>query len=309
MKKSLVLLLLICLLGVVGCQKTQPTLSILLPDGIPTLALGGLFDREDLNVKIVSGPDLITSELVQENYDCIIAPISAGAKLYLNQATSYHLAAILTTGNTYVVSRNQTPLVALSNLEGETIAAYGEGNTPDIILKAALANNGVNTSIVYENSVNDVVSTRFMSANPTPYILCAEPVLSTLEIKMGLGINILDLQATLADQFEFIPQAGIFIRELTPALEAFLNDVEVNVASLNTDITTYVEALLTLDPTTYPTFSKLGSAIITQAIPRSNIEYIRSTTIRSDLTQFFNLLNTYQTQLLGGRVPDEDFII
>jgi hypothetical protein len=176
-------------------------------------------------------------------------------------------------------------------------------------LKAALSIGEVNASIVYENSVNDVVSTRFIGANPATYILCAEPVLSTLEIKMGLSINMFDLQAELAPQFAFIPQAGIFIRELTPAIQSFLDDVEANVEELNTTPSTYVDKLLALDPLSYPTFAKLGSAIINSAIPRSNIEYIRSITIQEDLNSYFSLLNTYQAQLLGGKIPDEDFII
>lgn len=309
MKKGFVLLLLFCLFGGVGCKKEEATLSILLPDGIPAIALGGLFEDSNLDVKIVSGPDLITSELVQENYDCIVAPITAGAKLYLNEATSYRLAAILTTGNTYIVSRSQDTLTSLASLEGKTIAAYGENNTPDIFLKTALAASEINASIVYENSVNDVVSARFIGANPTPYILCAEPVLSTLEIKMGLAINILDLQAELAHQFEFFPQAGIFIRELTPTIQSFLNDVGENVLKLNTTPSSYVDKLLALDPVTYPTFSKLGSNILISAIPRSNIEYIRSTIIQENLNSYFNLLNAYQVQLLGGKIPDEDFVI
>ncbi|MFA6626902.1 MAG: ABC transporter substrate-binding protein [Bacilli bacterium] len=309
MKKYFVILLLIVLAGVSGCKKEEEgVLTILLPDGIPAIALGGLFNHSDLAFKIVSGPDILTSELVQENYDIIVAPITAGAKLYLSEATSYHFAAVLTTGNSYIVSQKATPLVNLKDLEGKQVAAYGEANTPDIILKAALAHEEVTSDVVYETSVNEVVSNRFIGFNTVDYILCAEPVLSKLELQMGLEINIIDLQSILSDQISLIPQAGIFIHTMRPEVVQFLDDVEENIDFLNQNTTEYVAQLLKLDATVYPTFQALGEETLIHSIPRSQIYYERSITCQTELNQYFAMINQYNAHILGGVLPDENFI-
>ncbi|MDD4211780.1 MAG: ABC transporter substrate-binding protein [Bacilli bacterium] len=309
MKKLLVLILILLTISVSGCKEnTKSPLTILFPEGIPSIALGGLYDREDLEFRIVSGPDVLTSELVQDHYDVIVAPITAAAKLYMNGASEYHFAAVLTTGNSYIVSRKETPLSSLEDLEGKVVASYGEGNTPDIILKAALSSQEVNTTIVYEASINDVVTNRFMSLQPVDYILCAEPVLSNLENKMGIELNIINLQTVLENDIAFIPQAGIFVKELNEDILALLEDIDDNVIALNEDPTSYASLLVKLDPAKYPLFQSLGEETIALSIPRSEIFYARSINIKPQLTQYLNMINTYNSKILGGNIPDENFI-
>jgi hypothetical protein len=147
-----------------------------------------------------------------------------------------------------------------------------------------------------------------MSLQPVDYILCAEPVLSNLENKMGIELNIINLQTVLENDITLIPQAGIFVKELNEDILALLEDIDDNVIALNEDPTSYASLLVKLDPAKYPLFQSLGEETIALSIPRSEIFYARSINIKPQLTQYLNMINTYNSKILGGNIPDENFI-
>jgi NitT/TauT family transport system substrate-binding protein len=302
MKKMITMILMFLILC--GCNGKQTEVKILIPDGIPTIALGGLFDEANIKADVVAGADLLSSELLQNNYDLIVAPITLGATLYLKGKTSYRLDSIITFGNTYLVSEKK--LDSLQDLEGKTIGAYGLNNIPDMILQLALEKANVQAQIEYENSVNDVVSNRFVN-KALDYILCAEPVLTNLEVKKQYHLNIINLQDVLKDEITFIPQAAIFVKD--GVKQSILNKIKNNIENLNANPDSYVKKLMTLDQDKYPTFNKLGEDIITRSIPRSNIGFVKASDNQEDINKFFTLLNNYNPNLFNNQMPDEGFYV
>jgi NitT/TauT family transport system substrate-binding protein len=307
MKKIITILLMILILT--GCTKTNSVkIKILIPDGIPTIALGGLFDEENFEVTIVSGPDLLTSELIQDNYDIIVAPLTAGAKLYIKGSLKYKVESILTFGNSYLISRRDIKLDSMADLEGKTIAAFGMNNTPDIILKAALEEAGVVSEIEYENSVNDALTNRFLT-NDIDYLLTAEPILTKIQTTMKIDINIIDLQAVLKSEIALIPQAAIFVKESNENINInnFLNKVEDNVLYLNSNPQIYADTLVSLDANKYPSFAKLGSPLIALSIPKSNIDYLKVIDNKTLIEKYFQIINKYNPNILGNSIPSDGF--
>lgn len=305
MKKIIVFILFILILT--GCQHQTQKIKVLVPDGIPAVALGGLFNDDAFDFRVVSGADLIASEMVQSNYDIIVAPLTIGAKLYANHTSQYKLKSIVSLGNSYIVARSSTPLESISDLEGKTIAAYGQNNVPDIVLKYALFENGITANIVYESSVNNVLTNRFLVDHPVEYMLVSEPVLSTMIITLDLEIVQLDLQDVLSDSVEMIFQAGLFIHQDIDISESVLEAFAANILLLNEEKTTYVEELLTLDEVKYPSFKRLGRLVLVQSIPQSQIVFIDVTTIKEQLESYFSIIIEYNPLLIGDTLPDEGF--
>ena len=122
-------------------------------------------------------------------------------------------------GNSFLVCKKEKSVESLKDLEGKKIAAYGQNTAPDIVLKAALEAKGVDVTkieFVYENSVQDVLTNRLIADSTVDYVLCAEPVISKIEIslKAKVGeISKIDLQNELNDELSLIPQAGIFVNK------------------------------------------------------------------------------------------------
>ncbi|MCK9537018.1 MAG: hypothetical protein M0R05_05520 [Bacilli bacterium] len=304
MKKILLSLLLSMIL--IGCQTNQKT-KILIPEGIPSIALGDMLDNESYDCSVLANADVITSELVQSNYDIIIAPITAGAKLYLQGASSYQLAAILTFNNLYIFARNDAPLNHISDLNNATIAAFGYNNTPDIILRYALDVHEIKANIVYEASVHDVLSNRLLIDDTIDYFLLTEPVLSMVTMKLALEGTIFSLHEALFGDSNEIPQAGVFIHQRVFNKELLLSNIANHVAVMQNDIEGHVSKLMQLDKERYPLFSRLGNELLIASIPRSEIRFVRVKDAKQMLNDYFGLLNSYNRAILQGQLPNEAF--
>lgn len=310
MKKLLMILAVMVLL--VGCNSTREIdnrniIKVITPNGIPLVALGDLMGDEKVEIENVSGPELLISALTTKNHDIVIAPLQLGAKLYISKASNYQVKAILSFGNTYIVSREK--INSLADLQGQDIMAYGKNTSPDIILRSALKANDVEANITYQNSV-DLIIPEFVcntgSCVPPKYILSAEPVMTKLKTKFGIDIYTLDLQEVLKDQIEAIPQAAVFVNpnsQNQKEIADFLDKLKTNTEVLNQDPQSYAERIV--DKHSY--FTDLGVEGLKLSIPRSNIEYVEAKQNQKMIEDYFNLLNDYNENLLGNKIPDLDF--
>ncbi len=313
MKKIIcVIIILLSSFTLLSCKKNEEHIKVLLPSGIPSVALGLMFDDNNYDFTVVDGASMLSSELVKEDYDIIIAPIILGAQLYTKNSNNYKLASVITTGNSYLVSRSADVLVSLKDLEGETIASYGENTAPDIVLKAALEANGVDLSkvdFVYENSVADVFSNRFMSNNRVKYILSAEPIISKMEDKAFKDdpLSKVDLQDSLKEIIDVIPQAGIFVLNSSIDYSSFLNKVNNNVKYLNENPEEYANKLINITSDNKTIFVNLTEKVISKSIPTSNIVYMQAKENKQIMDKYFNMVNKYNNKILQGKEIDENF--
>lgn len=313
MKKN-ILVILLCLI-LVGCVSTKVTneVKVLVPSGIPFIAIGDLITEDNISIESVSGPDLLVSGMISKSHDIIIAPINVGAKVYIANSSNYQLDAIITFGNSYLVSRKSTALSKIEDLNDKSILAYGKNATPDIVLRKALDLNSVNTEINYLTGIDQIVpmficnpqNPNDTSCSPPNYILSAEPIISKLEVEYKVELNILDLQNEL-DEENLIPQAGIFVNpesENTESIAAVLKLIEKNIKYLNEKPKEYSVSIVE----NHQYFGNLKSEIIERSIPRSNIDYVKANENKELCKSFFKMLNEYNPNLLGGKEPNDNF--
>lgn len=308
MKKYLSLIILILIIMLSGCnKKIENEVKVILPSGTPLIAVGDLLDEENVKYDIVSGADLLTSALVSKSHDVVILPLTAGMKLYLNGSSNYKLHSMITFGNTYIVSRDSTSLDSIVDVNEKDILAYGQNNTPDIILKASLEANDVKANITYVAGVGDIVP-YFVCNDETEckapsYILSAEPTITTLELKYNLKLNVLSL-SNLISNVNDIPQAAIFVNpdaEHKDDIKILLEKIEKNINDLNKNTDEYVKRII--NKNSY--FEKLGEDILKRSIPRSNIKFMLASENQDVVINYCNLLNKYNNKILAGKVVDE----
>lgn len=313
MKKILILLIGLMLVGC-GSRKIENNVSVLVPSGIPLLAVGNLIGTNNVTIEDVNNPTLLVAAMTSKSHDVIVAPLNLGAKAFIEGGSDYQLAGILTFGNTYVITRKTHALNSVTDLSGKSLMAYGQNSTPDIVLKAALATESVTANISYQANVNLVLP--FFLSNTSdpndesncdyPFILAAEPVISVLETNYSLELNILDLQETLGSEIARIPQAGVFVNPdgaYPEDIAVFLELLEKNSEELNDDPEAYATA--TVEKHAY--FTNLTAETIVKAIPRSNIEYVTVSGDEAFLADYYALLNEHNPGILGGAVPEEGF--
>lgn len=313
MKKILMATLLTLFL--VACSNTKNSdINILVPNGTPFIAIGGLIGEEDIIIEAVSGPDLLVSGLISKSHDIIIAPINLGAKVYASGSINYQLDSIITYGSNYIVSRKKDELNHISDLHEKALMAYGRGSIPDIILRKALSINHTYVDITYQNGMDQIIP--FFVSNPddpnyvtdsTPqYILCAEPIISKLEIEYQMDLNIYPLQDNIFSYIKSIPQAAIFVNKESNKIKDInktLIKIEENILYLNNDPENYSDKIVNL----HQYFKNLKANIIAQSIPRSNIGFDKAIENQDYINSFFSILNDYNPELIGNKIPDKDF--
>lgn len=312
MKKILCLTLMLFLLFGCVSHKEESKVTVLVPYGIPLIAVGGLIGDDHLTIEAVSGPDLLISGLIAKSHDIIIAPVNLGVKLYQTQTEGYLLEALVSFGNIYVASRITEPLADIMDLNGKTILSYGKNTVPDFVLNSAMRASGINADITYQNSVDMVVPFFLchpdkpddVSCNPPDYIVTAEPILSKLEMVYGMELNVLDLEKALEGTIDAIPQAALFINPQScnsEPVHRVLEMIKDNITEANLNPQAYGEKIVNR----HQYFRDLTTKVISGSIIRSRIRYLKAKDHWEMCSRFFKQLYDFNPGLIGVTIDEE----
>ncbi len=287
MKKVFLLFTMVLLLFGFGCTKDElnSEVKMIVPNGTPFICVGGLVGEKNVTIENVDGPTGLRAALLGNTYDIVIAPLNLGTQLYTKGNSTYVLDSVIAFGNTYIVSKSDVEFNSLKDLEGKTILAYSQGGVPDILLQYALKKEEVSATIEYQPSLAEVVP--FFKNGNYDYILAAEPVISTLQLKQQLSIHIFDLQTVFEDTE--IMQAAIFVNPNAKNQEDITKVIEkiaTNMEEMNQNPSSYSDAILNKD--TY--FSDLGKDILTESIPRSNLKFMKAKDHQQKVEEYLTVL-------------------
>lgn len=287
MKKILrSLLLVLVILFLFGCktETVEGKVKIIVPQGNPYIAVGSLIGEEDVEIESVNGVKGVEAALVTDDYDLIIAPLNKGVELYTAGNSKYILDSVIALGNTYIVSKEGVKLEVLEDLQGKTILAYSQGGTPDKILQYVLKEHNINVTIEYQASLTQVVP--LFVQGKYDYILAAEPVITNLQVKKNISLNILNLQNYTENT---IMQAAIFVNPDSnqKLIDKVIEKIEKSIKNMNNDPTKYAQNIISKD--VY--FSDLGVDILSKSIPNSNLDFVKANKNKDKVEQYLRMIN------------------
>jgi len=300
MKKILTLVLgLLAILALVGCNQNTESLTVMAPNGAPALAQLFVQDNDDYAVDIVNGADPLVAALGSGSHDFVFAPTNLGAKLYTS-GIEYKFLAAVTFGNYYLVSMQEEDFT-VESLEGKEIVVFGQNATSDIIIKYILEENNINATLTYVDAVS-TANGEFIADN-NKIIMTAEPLLSVLANSVE-GFKTLDLQLEYQEITgeDSYPQAGVFGKtSLTDRqIKKFLKDLEDSVIKVNEDLDSAVAKAAELEYT-FP------EAVLRTAIPNSHLDFKSALDVKADLIEYFNIILEMNGALIGNQLPEDDF--
>ncbi len=299
-----VMLLIFGLLLLVGCgEEDNKTYKVLLPSGTPLMAVGGLLDDAEFDFKVVNGQDPLISGFTSAEYDMIIAPINLGTKFYIAGKSNYQFKAIITTNNTYIISKGE--ISSLKDLQGKKITAFGASAAPGLALKGALDIKGIDTTVNYQNSAADVMMLYSSNTDDSDFYLSAEPNITKIEDKTGKTINKISLQEQIKDELPVLIQACLFVNPNSNVSNKVINKIKENIENMNKNPENYAKQVLNKNDF----FNGLGESVIAKAIPNCNIDFIEAKDNKDVITKYYDFLNKYQNAVLGGKTPSEEFYI
>lgn len=291
-------------------------INVAAPSGAPTLSMIKMFKEEpsfgenvNINYESVKSPDLIASRIISGEIDIAVVPTNLAATLY-NRGADYKLVSSNVWGVLYIVGNEE--MDSWEALRGKEIYTMGRGLTPDIFFRYLLSSNGIDpetdVTLTYMGEATELASA--FIAGKSSISVIPEPALSNVMIKKEDTKILFDLQeewSKLNQGNSSYPQASLIIKndiiENHPELvEKFLQEYEnsINWLSGNADIAgEYSEELQT----------GLSKAAVLQGLDRSNIKYIDAKNAKKDIDTYLKVLFEYSPEVIGGKLPDEDFYL
>lgn len=320
MKKIIVSIFIIGLI-LTGCNKEHSpeetlTIQLIAPAGGPTLAVQGLLEEDllesynvNLEFEMITSTDALAAKLVSGEADMAIVPTNLASNLY-NKDVDYVVGAVVVWGNLYLIG-NQ-PIDSLEDLKGKSIYTFGQGLTPDIVLKYIFSQNNIN--LEEEVDLNYIsgasgVAPLFLSGD-AEIALVPEPILSTILTKKPETEILVDLQGKWAENVDdnsSYPQSVLVInRNLVDnhadLVHNFIKEIEksINYANENPE---------KLGDLAESNEIGLTKGIVVKSIPRMNMKLVTAQDAKEEIFDYLGIIEDFNPKAIGGAVPDEDFFI
>ena len=297
MKKLIsVILALVLMLGCAAAESGAMKLTA--PAGAPALAVATLAAENPENYTFVAA-DTIGAEFAKNETDFIIAPITAGAKLFKAGKSTYRLAAVVTWGNLYIASQKAD--FTLESLNGAQVTLFGENTINASVVLAGLEAKGIQPAAVSYLSGAAETQAELLS-NPEAIVVTADPAVTAAKIK-NENVKTISVQELLKEAFgtDGYAQAGLFVRADTLAadeagVKAFLDAVKDAAGKAETDVKAMAEAAVKLEI--------LPNAKVAEAaIPGCSIRFTPAAEAREAIEK----TAAFDLSQYGGEVPADEF--
>ena len=227
MKRILTLILSVLFaFGLTSCSKPiEGDFTFVAPDGAPALAIAKFINDDEnfgteanFEYSVVSST-AINNAILGSASDFVVMPLNSATKLYKNNGKEdYVMAAVLTHGNFYIMSK--ADIDDVQDLIGRVVFVPNPGKVPDWTFQAAL--KGLNVEYVKNDQpVSGKVAIKYFNSpqdfnalliqNPENVGLVPEPAVSVLK---GKGVSaVLDLQQMFDAEKSAYPQAVLMVKK------------------------------------------------------------------------------------------------
>lgn len=318
MKKiSIFLVLLLSIFMLTGCTGSSMTddtkeINFTVPDGLPAISVAKIIKerpeiKKGYNVKynIEKTSDNVVTSVMKGEPDIAIVPSNLAATSF-NKNGDYVIAGTVGWGSFFLVSTEADQTV--ESLKGKEIYNIGKGLTPDIITKLVLKNKGIDVdkdiNFSYVGGVTEL--SPIILSDKAKYAVLPEPALSNVSSKKENLNVILNLNEEWKkdNNIEYgFPQSTIIIKkDLVSKDKKFVDNILKEIKNSTTWAYEDREGLGTYCEEIGVSAKK---PIIISAMDKSNIKYIDIKDSIKEYQTYFNKLYEFDSNTVGGKVPDE----
>lgn len=274
--------------------------------GVAPIIVGetGQGQHARLSVEIVPEPSVMVARLASGEIDLGMLPSNVAAQLY-NRGVPVQIGAVTLWGLLYVVSSDET-ITDWQDLSGRTVHAISRGAGPDIMLRHILGAGGIDPErdVVLDYRFGHAELAQMVAAGEVETAVLPEPfVTQALSRRNDLSVR-LDFQDAWRELYgTSYPQTVVIVRQ-----EIARDNPEAVREALGA-----VRAgweMMTDDPRRGGRLAAqanlgLPEAVVAQAIPRFNVEYVSAVDAKARLQDYFRILYESEPRSVGGALPDE----
>lgn len=313
MKKILALFLAaVMLIGMAACsknEKTGVTVNIGVLKGPTGMGAAWLMDQNEqglsansYNFTIAGAPDVLTGQLISGDIDMAALPTNAISTLYNKTEGKITVLGVNALGVLYVLE-NGDRINSVTDLEGKTILASGQGSTAEYVLNYILEQNGVSAEIFWASEHSEAATLAL--SGEYDIVMLPEPFVTTVTTKNSSFRVALDLTR----EWEALgggelTMGGIAVRteflEAHPdAVKAFVKEYANSVAFTNAQPADAAKLIAK--------YEIAAEEIAKNAIPRCNIVWLHGENYKAKLENFLGVVYEANPAGIGGKMPGDDF--
>jgi len=301
------------LLGCNQSSKSKDYITIATLKGPSAMGMIKLIDSlnqardKSIRVEILNEPIQVRKMVIDGTADFAILPTTMAAILY-NRGVDYKLAAIPVWGTLYLFGTDTT-ITRWEMLRGKTINLMAKGMTPDVLFKNLLIKNGVNPDtdvrLDYRFPTHIDLANAVAAGQATMGVI-SEPLVSLVMERNGNVKAIFDLNAEWQKVMDMpIAQTAFLVKgELIKTdkelVDKILKSYEYSTQWVNHNPDCAAELIVKYD--ILPSVE-----VARNSIPRSNLHFVRASSIQREIESYLNVFYQMNPDIVGGRLPDENF--
>lgn len=256
---------------------------------------------------ISTDPTQVAPEVIKGNYDIACVPVNLASTLYNKTKGSLQVAGVNTLGVLYMLENGNT-IEKVSDLNGKTIYATGQGSTPEYVLRYILEKNNIDpdkdVKIIFLPDHAELAAK--LKAGEVSIGMLPEPQVTSATMgndKTRIALDLTKEWDKVSD-YQLIQGCIIvnndFASKYPNALNKFLEEYKASVDYVNENVGEAANLV-----------EKAGivpkAAIAKKAIPNCNICLITGEEMKNSVKQMLDVLYQANSQSVGGKLPADDF--
>jgi NitT/TauT family transport system substrate-binding protein len=233
-------------------------------------------------------------------------PTNVAAQLY-NRDVPVQVAAVTLWGVLYVVTADPE-IQTWSDLAGRTVYSLSPGSTPDVLFRHLLERNGVDPTgdVEIDYRYGHVELAQALAAGLVETAVLPEPFVTNVTMQRDEARVALDFQAETRRLYgSSYPQTAVVVRSdvAERAPEAIREALQLVERSWNDVLADPYWAGKMAEQTNIG----LSAAVVTEALPRLNAEFVPASAAISSVRAYLDVLQRFDPRTIGGTVPGRDF--
>jgi len=266
-----------------------------------------VIDGKKIEFVLKDDPQQIQALMLKDELDFAVLPTVMAANLY-NKGLDYRVVACPVWGTLYMLSTN-AKLSSIDQLTGRSVAVFGQGATPDVLLQRFVQRNRLaNVRIDYTFTNNNDLAMALLNKR-VELAVVSEPMVSLL-MQKDSSVQLIakvDCEAYLnnSDKDIFVQTAFIvrnkFAVEYPTTMKMICDSYSASCNSVNTDPDKTAD--LMLEKQIVPTKSTALASL-----PLCNIQYVAAFSINQEINKYLQIFQQTKPEAIGGQIPDRNFI-
>lgn len=262
----------------------------------------------DFTIDILNEPIHARKMMLDGTADFVVMPTTMAAVLY-NKGLNYRLIAVPVWGTLYLFG-SDTSITRWGSLKGKRVNVMAKGMTPDVLFRYLLQQNGINPDkdITLDYSFPTHIDlANAVAAGQAQLGVISEPLVSLVMHRnknvhpiFDLNLEWGKLQGIPIAQTAFLGKAGL-LQDNPELVEQLISAYKKSTQWVNKN--PEKAAGIIVEQGILP-----NREVALQSIPRSNLNFVRASLLKPEVKGYLEVFYNMNPEIIGGKIPDENFI-